>query len=99
MIKNRIVLMAGGTGGHVFPALAIAEALREQGFAVCWLGTQAGLEARVVPAAGIDIEYIRIHGIRSKGCFTPCGGGRVRRFCEWAGGRGGMAVAHTFVHS
>ncbi len=70
MIKNRIVLMAGGTGGHVFPALAIAEALREQGFAVCWLGTQAGLEARVVPAAGIDIEYIRIHGIRSKGWLS-----------------------------
>jgi len=70
MIKNRIVLMAGGTGGHVFPALAIAEALREQGFAVCWLGTQAGLEARVVPAAGIDIEYIRIHGIRGKGWLS-----------------------------
>lgn len=67
MIKNRIVLMAGGTGGHVFPALAVAEALRDCGIAVCWLGTHAGLEARVVPAAGIDIEYIRIHGIRGKG--------------------------------
>jgi len=70
MIKNRIVLMAGGTGGHVFPALAVAEALRDCGIAVCWLGTHAGLEARVVPAAGIDIEYIRIHGIRGKGWLS-----------------------------
>jgi UDP-N-acetylglucosamine--N-acetylmuramyl-(pentapeptide) pyrophosphoryl-undecaprenol N-acetylglucosamine transferase len=67
MSKNTIVLMAGGTGGHVFPALAVAEALRDAGMTVYWLGTQAGLEARVVPAAGIEIKYIRIHGIRGKG--------------------------------
>jgi UDP-N-acetylglucosamine--N-acetylmuramyl-(pentapeptide) pyrophosphoryl-undecaprenol N-acetylglucosamine transferase len=65
-----ILLMAGGTGGHVFPALAIAEALRAQGFAVCWLGTRRGLEARVVPAANIDIKYISIEGIRGKGLFS-----------------------------
>ncbi len=59
--------MAGGTGGHVFPALAIAEALREQGITVYWLGTQRGLEARVVPAAGIEIHYISISGLRGKG--------------------------------
>lgn len=65
-----IMLMAGGTGGHVFPALAIAEALQAQGFALCWLGTRLGLEARVVPAAKIDIKYININGIRGKGYLS-----------------------------
>ncbi|MEN8216184.1 MAG: undecaprenyldiphospho-muramoylpentapeptide beta-N-acetylglucosaminyltransferase [Pseudomonadota bacterium] len=65
-----ILLMAGGTGGHVFPALAIAEALRTQGFTVSWLGTRRGLEARVVPAAEIDIKYISIEGIRGKGLIS-----------------------------
>lgn len=62
-----ILLMAGGTGGHVFPALAIAEALRAQGVPISWLGTQRGLEARIVPAAGIDLHYISISGLRGKG--------------------------------
>jgi UDP-N-acetylglucosamine--N-acetylmuramyl-(pentapeptide) pyrophosphoryl-undecaprenol N-acetylglucosamine transferase len=62
-----IMLMAGGTGGHVFPALAIADALRAQGISVCWLGTLKGLEARVVPDADIDIKYISIKGLRGKG--------------------------------
>ncbi len=62
-----IMLMAGGTGGHVFPALAIADALRDQGIPVCWLGTERGLEARVVPDAGIDIKYINIKGLRGNG--------------------------------
>ncbi|MDY6993827.1 MAG: undecaprenyldiphospho-muramoylpentapeptide beta-N-acetylglucosaminyltransferase [Pseudomonadota bacterium] len=69
-LKRPIVLMAGGTGGHVFPALAIAEALQKQGFSVHWLGTQRGLEARVVPAAGIPIHYITISGLRGKGLFS-----------------------------
>jgi len=67
--QKPIMLMAGGTGGHVFPALAIADALREQGIPVCWLGTLRGLEARVVPNAGIDIKYISITGVRGKGLF------------------------------
>jgi len=65
--KPVILLMAGGTGGHVFPALAIAQALQQQGFKICWLGTPHGLEARVVPQAGIDIYYINIKGLRGKG--------------------------------
>lgn len=64
---KRIIMMAGGTGGHVFPGLAIAEYFREQGIEVDWLGTQKGLEARIVPAAGIPIHYISISGVRGKG--------------------------------
>lgn len=64
--RQPILLMAGGTGGHVFPALAIAQALQAQGIQVSWLGTRRGLEARVVPKAGIDIKYINISGLRGK---------------------------------
>lgn len=65
--KKTILIMAGGTGGHVFPALAIAQELQRRGVAVRWLGTRQGLEARVVPAAGIPISYIRFAGLRGKG--------------------------------
>jgi len=59
--------MAGGTGGHVYPALAVANALRERSRRVVWLGTHRGLESRVVPAAGIDIEWISVKGLRRNG--------------------------------
>jgi UDP-N-acetylglucosamine--N-acetylmuramyl-(pentapeptide) pyrophosphoryl-undecaprenol N-acetylglucosamine transferase len=61
------MVMAGGTGGHVYPALAVADALRARGWNVFWLGTRAGLEARVVPAAGIDMEWVAMGGVRGKG--------------------------------
>jgi UDP-N-acetylglucosamine--N-acetylmuramyl-(pentapeptide) pyrophosphoryl-undecaprenol N-acetylglucosamine transferase len=61
------MIMAGGTGGHVFPALAVARALRQRDERVVWLGTERGLEGRVVPADGIPFETIRVQGLRRKG--------------------------------
>lgn len=62
-----VLIMAGGTGGHVFPALAIARALRARDEAVVWLGTDRGLEARVVPADGLPLQRIRVRGLRRRG--------------------------------
>ena len=67
MSGRHILIMAGGTGGHVFPALAVADALRAQGNTVSWLGSRNGLEAQLVPAAGYEIDYIGISGLRGKG--------------------------------
>jgi UDP-N-acetylglucosamine--N-acetylmuramyl-(pentapeptide) pyrophosphoryl-undecaprenol N-acetylglucosamine transferase len=70
MSVGPIMIMAGGTGGHVFPGLAVAEQVRAQHGAVVWLGTQRGLEARVVPQNGIDIEWISISGLRGRGVLA-----------------------------
>ena len=69
-VKNPILIMAGGTGGHVFPALALARLLRNASYEVIWLGTRRGLEARVVPAENIDIEWLAMSGLRGKGFAT-----------------------------
>ena len=61
-----VLMMAGGTGGHVYPALAVATELRERGYAVEWVGTRRGLEARVVPAAGIVLHCLSVRGVRGK---------------------------------
>jgi UDP-N-acetylglucosamine--N-acetylmuramyl-(pentapeptide) pyrophosphoryl-undecaprenol N-acetylglucosamine transferase len=65
-----ILIMAGGTGGHVFPALALARRLREESMEVIWLGTRRGLEARIIPAEGIPIEWLSVGGLRGKGWRT-----------------------------
>ncbi|GAB3092963.1 undecaprenyldiphospho-muramoylpentapeptide beta-N-acetylglucosaminyltransferase [Aestuariicella hydrocarbonica] len=65
-----IVIMAGGTGGHVFPALAVAEELRQRGVKLSWLGTARGIEAELVPAAGIPLHCLTIEGVRGKGLLT-----------------------------
>jgi len=62
-----LCVMAGGTGGHVFPALAVAELLRGQGMEVFWIGAKRGLEARLVPAHGFPLEWIGVEGLRGKG--------------------------------
>lgn len=62
-----IVIAAGGTGGHVFPALAVADILRERDVPVVWIGTRKGLEAKAVPQAGIPIHWISVAGLRGKG--------------------------------
>ena len=67
MTGRPILVMAGGTGGHVYPALAVAEALQRESHSIVWLGTQAGLESRIVPAAGIEFERISVSGLRGKG--------------------------------
>jgi len=69
-MSRPILIMAGGTGGHVFPALALARLLREQSLEVIWLGTARGLEARVIPAEGIPIEQLSVGGLRGKGLLT-----------------------------
>ncbi|MEM7193576.1 MAG: undecaprenyldiphospho-muramoylpentapeptide beta-N-acetylglucosaminyltransferase [Pseudomonadota bacterium] len=64
---SRVMIMAGGTGGHIMPALAVAEELRSRGVDIVWLGNRDGLEAKLVSRAGIDLEAIRIRGIRKSG--------------------------------
>ncbi|SIT66792.1 UDP-N-acetylglucosamine-N-acetylmuramylpentapeptide N-acetylglucosamine transferase [Ectothiorhodosinus mongolicus] len=70
MSGARILVMAGGTGGHVFPGLAVAKLLRQQGHEVRWLGTATGLEARLVPAANITLHTLPVSGLRGKGLMT-----------------------------
>ncbi len=70
MSGSGALVMAGGTGGHVFPALAVADALRARGVPVTWMGTRTGLEARLVPEAGYPVEWVDVGGVRGKSAAT-----------------------------
>ena len=65
-----ILIMAGGTGGHVFPALAVAQALRGHDEQIVWLGGKRGIETELIPPHGIPLEATRIAGLRGKGLLT-----------------------------
>lgn len=64
--RKNILIMAGGTGGHVYPALATAQCLQSAGYRVEWLGTEQGIESRLVPAAGITLHRLTVTGLRGK---------------------------------
>ncbi len=65
-----VMIMAGGTGGHVFPALAVAQALLERGVDVVWLGSRRGLESRIKPPAGVVMEWLTVSGLRGRGLLV-----------------------------
>ncbi len=66
----RMLIMAGGTGGHVFPALAVADYMKQRGFEVSWLGTPYRMEAKLVPEYGIPLDTIEIEGLRGHGLMS-----------------------------
>lgn len=72
---GRALIAAGGTGGHVYPALAVADVLTDRGWSVDWIGTERGIEQRLVPAAGLPLHCLSMSGLRGKSIVA-----RIRGF-------------------
>ena len=70
MTQKCALIMAGGTGGHIFPGLAVAQALRDKGWRVHWLGAPDSMESRIVPKQGFTLELVQFGGVRGKGLKT-----------------------------
>lgn len=71
--EHPVLILAGGTGGHIFPGLSVAAALQARGVPVAWLGAEGGMETRLVPQHGIAIDTIPVKGLRGKGVATLLG--------------------------
>jgi UDP-N-acetylglucosamine--N-acetylmuramyl-(pentapeptide) pyrophosphoryl-undecaprenol N-acetylglucosamine transferase len=68
--KKIILIMAGGTGGHIFPAIAVAEKLQSEGWEIQWLGTADRMEAQIVPKHGFTLHYLNVTGLRGRGAVA-----------------------------
>lgn len=66
-MSRTIMIMAGGTGGHIFPALAVGEQLRGQGWRIVWVGVRGGMEERIIPPRGYTMSWVRFSGVRGRG--------------------------------
>lgn len=74
-MTRHLVIMAAGTGGHIMPGLAVAREMQQRGWSVSWLGTEQGMENRLVPPTGIPMDTVRFSGLRGKGLVHTLTGG------------------------